>query len=156
MRKWFETLSVAFAVLLGAGTVYAQNAQISGTLKDQSGGVLPGVSVTAKNDATGLTRSTVTEADGQYRVAALPPGEYSLRAELSGFGIEERHAIVLVIDQNAIIDFVLKPAASARPSRCSGETPIVDTTKSDVSTAVSTRRSRTCRSRPGGGSISRC
>jgi hypothetical protein len=137
MRKWFETLSVAFAVLLGAGTVYAQNAQISGTLKDQSGGVLPGVSVTAKNDATGLTRSTVTEADGQYRVAALPPGEYSLRAELSGFGIEERHSIVLVIDQNAIIDFVLKPAALSESVTVQGETPIVDTTKSDVSTAVS-------------------
>ncbi|HWT45013.1 MAG TPA: carboxypeptidase-like regulatory domain-containing protein, partial [Vicinamibacterales bacterium] len=138
MRKWFETLIVAFAVLLCAGTAYAQNAQISGTLKDQSGAVLPGVTVTAKNDATGLTRSTVTEADGQYRVAALPPGEYSLRAELSGFGVEERHSIVLVIDQNAIIDFTLKPAALTESVTVQGETPIVDTTKSDVSTAVST------------------
>ena len=137
MRKWLESLIVAFAVLLMAGTVYAQNAQISGTLKDESGGVLPGVTVTAKNDATGLTRSTVTEATGQYRLAALPPGEYSLRAELSGFGVEERHAIVLVIDQNAIIDFTLKPATLSESVTVQGDTPIVDTTKSDVSTAVS-------------------
>jgi hypothetical protein len=138
MRKWIETIVVAAVVLLSAGTVYAQNAQISGTLKDQSGGVLPGVTVTAKNDATGLMRSTATEADGTYRLAALPPGQYSLRAELSGFGVEERHEIVLIIDQNAIIDFVLKPAALNEAVTVQADAPIVDTTKSDVSTAVST------------------
>jgi outer membrane receptor protein involved in Fe transport len=138
MQKWMVSLAVLAAVLLGGGTAYAQNAQISGTLKDQSGAVLPGVTVTAKNEATGLTRTTISGPDGQYRVAALPPGEYSLSAELSGFTAEQRQQIVLVIDQNAIIDLMLKPAALTESVTVQGESPIVDTTRSDVSTSVST------------------
>ncbi|HVH56260.1 MAG TPA: TonB-dependent receptor [Vicinamibacterales bacterium] len=137
MQKWIVSLAV-FAAVLVSGTAYAQNAQISGTLKDQSGAVLPGVTVTAKNEATGLTRTIVSGNDGQYRLPALPPGEYSLTAELSGFSRETRPQIVLVIDQNAIIDLTLKPAALTETVTVQGESPIVDTTTSSVATSVST------------------
>jgi hypothetical protein len=132
------SVAVLVALVVGAGTALAQNAQITGTLKDQSSGVLPGVTVTAKNQASGLTRVAVTEANGQYRLAALTPGVYDLTTELSGFSSESRKDIVLVIDQVAIIDFTLKPAAIAETITVAGESPIVDTTKSDVSTSVST------------------
>ena len=111
MRKWFRTLALGLIVSVGsAAAVYAQNAQISGLLKDQTGAVLPGVTVTAKNLATGLTRSTVTQPTGDYRIPALPPGTYTLTTELQGFAPETRPDIELIIDQDAVINFTLKPA----------------------------------------------
>ena len=56
-----------------------------GNVRDEQGGVLPGVSLTLRNQATGVARTIVTEADGRYLFAALPPGRYTLHAELSGF-----------------------------------------------------------------------
>jgi hypothetical protein len=132
------SVAVLAALLFSAGTALAQNAQITGTLKDQSNAILPGVTVTAKNVATGLTRVATTDATGQYRLSALTPGTYEVTTGLSGFTSESRKDIVLVIDQSAIIDFTLKPAAIAETITVAGESPIVDTTKSDVSTAVST------------------
>ena len=67
MRKWM--LSTLLTVVFGfGGTAFAQNAQITGTLKDQSGGVLPGVSVTARNQDTGLTRTAVSEGTASRRL----------------------------------------------------------------------------------------
>ena len=139
MRKWIVVAS-ALVMLLTGSSAFAQNAQVSGTLKDQSGGVLPGVTITAKNIETGLTRSAVTEASGEYRVPALPPGTYTVTAALNGFGTETRPDIVLIIDQDAVINFTLKPAALSEVLTVTGEAPIVDTTKSDVSTSVSTQQ----------------
>ncbi|HYT65923.1 MAG TPA: carboxypeptidase regulatory-like domain-containing protein [Vicinamibacterales bacterium] len=138
MRMRILSLAFTIAGVLFAAPAFAQNAQISGTLKDQSGGVLPGAIVTARNLATGLTRSAVTEAAGEYRVPALPPGSYSVTAEMQGFSTEKRPEIVLVIDQDAVINFTLKPAAVSEELTVTAESPIVDTTKSDVSTSVST------------------
>jgi len=138
MRRCIVSVAVLVALVVGAGTALAQNAQITGTLKDQSNAVLPGVTVTAKNQATGLTRVATTDATGQYRLSALTPGVYDVTTDLSGFSAEARKDIVLVIDQVAIIDFTMKPAAIAETITVAGESPIVDTTKSDVSTSVST------------------
>jgi hypothetical protein len=71
-------------------------------------------------------------------VPSLPPGVYTVKAELTGFSTEARPDLILVIDQEAIIDFTLKPAAVAETLTVRGESPIIDTTKSDVSTSVST------------------
>lgn len=137
MRKWI--LTVAFlAALLGCDEIaYAQNARIAGTLRDQSGAVLPGASVTARNQETGLTRTAVTTATGEYRLPALPPGIYTVSAELSGFTTEMRENLVLVIEQTAQLDFTLAPAAVAETVTVAAEAPIVDTTASNVSTSVS-------------------
>ena len=123
-----------------AAPAYAQNAQIVGTVKDATGGVVPGATVTAKNGDTGFARSAVTEANGEYRLPSLPPGRYSVTTELTGFSTETRPDIVLIIEQTAIINFILKTAALAATVTVTGESPIVDVTRSDVSTAVSTQQ----------------
>src|SRR5687767_1444598 len=134
MRKWFVGGVVLVALAAWPRGAFAQNAQITGTLKDASGAVLPGVTVTAKNQETGLTRSAATEALGDYRLPALPPGTYSVTAELAGFTGETKADILLVIDQTAIIDFTLKPAAVAETITVAGESPVVDPTASAVAT----------------------
>lgn len=140
MRRLMQRLAVMAAVVAWGSTVYAQNAAITGTLKDQSGAVLPGVTVTAKNQETGLSRSSVSDAVGGYRVPALPPGTYTVSAELQGFGGEARPDIILVIDQTAVIDFMLKPASVAETVTVQGESPVVDTTASAVSTSVTNQQ----------------
>jgi outer membrane receptor protein involved in Fe transport len=140
MSMWIRCLATVFSLLLLADTAYAQNAQISGVLKDQSGGVLPGATVTARNSATGLSRSAVSEPSGEYRVPALPPGTYTVTAELAGFAKETRPEVVLVIDQDAVINLTLSPAAVSEVLSVVAESSIVDTTKSDVSTSVSTQQ----------------
>lgn len=141
MRKWLVGVGVVVALLgLGAERALAQNAQIIGTVKDQSGGVLPGVTLTARNVERGLVRTAVTDATGDYRLPALPPGTYALTVELAGFTTETRPDITLVIDQTATIGFALRPAAVTETVTVTGESPIVDTTASTVSTSISNQQ----------------
>src|SRR6185369_5932278 len=129
-------VALLFSFLL-AGSAHAQNAQIAGIVKDSSGAIIPGATVTARNVDTGLTRVAVTDGGGEYRLPSLTPGRYSVASELSGFSTETRPDIVLIIDQTAILTFVLKPAAIAESVTVTGDSPIVDVTRSDVSTSVS-------------------
>ena len=101
MNTRFRRISL-FALLAVGSTAFAQNAKVTGVAKDETGGTLPGVTVTAKNKESGLVRTSVTDATGAYRLPALPPGLYSVTTQLSGFRSEGRE-ILLVIDQTATI-----------------------------------------------------
>jgi|SoiMethySBSTD1v2_1073268.scaffolds.fasta_scaffold110065_2 hypothetical protein len=140
MRTWFVGLLAIVIWILLAPSALAQNAQITGLVKDSSNAIIPGATVTARNVDTGLTRTAVTEGSGEYRLPSLPPGRYSVAVELSGFSTETRPDIVLIIDQTAILNFTLKPAAIAETVTVTGDSPIVDVTRSDVSTSVSTQQ----------------
>src|SRR6185295_4168112 len=105
MGKWLAGVAALVCCLATATSVFAQNAQINGTVKDSSGGIIPGATVTARNLETGLSRVGVTDGAGEFRLPSLPPGRYSVSTELSGFSSETRPDIVLIIDQTAIINF---------------------------------------------------
>src|SRR5262245_31226494 len=85
-RVLTAALLVALGFVAASADAQTTNGVISGIISDAQGGVLPGVTVTGRNPDTGLTRTVVTEADGRFRLAALPPGQYELKAELAGFG----------------------------------------------------------------------
>jgi len=140
MRRRLIGFLAALAWAAAATNAHAQNAQITGAVKDASGAVIPGATVTARNADTGFVRTAVTDGQGDYRLPSLPPGRYSVSTELTGFSSETRPDIVLIIEQTAIINFTLKPAAISETVTVTGESPIVDTTKSDVSTAISTQQ----------------
>ena len=140
MRTWLVGLLAFVVWIVLAPSALAQNAQITGSVKDSSGAIIPGATVTARNVDTGLTRVAVTDGAGEYRLPSLTPGRYSVATELSGFSTETRPDIVLIIDQTAILTFVLKPAAIAESVTVTGDSPIVDVTRSDVSTSVSTQQ----------------
>src|SRR5881396_3782532 len=95
--RWFLLVLVLLAALTGQ-SAYAQvgAANVGGVVKDDSGGVLPGVTVTITNTANGRAQTLVTGADGKYRAVALLPGPYEITAELQGFGTVKR-ALVLVV-----------------------------------------------------------
>src|SRR5438552_16286559 len=88
MRRFLGGFSLGISsVFLTAGLAWAQlsTAQLSGRITDQSAAVLPGVTVTATQTATGFTRSDVTDSNGSYVLSNLPPGPYRLEVALAGF-----------------------------------------------------------------------
>lgn len=119
-----------------AARAQSTNATVSGTITDANGGVLPGVTVTAINQQTGLTRAVVTGERGAYQLNALPPGTYSLKAELSGFAVQTRANVVLGIGTAISMNFTMKLASLTESVTVTGAAPLVDTTTSKVSTAI--------------------
>lgn len=109
-RRALTALSLAF--ILCAGTidrVFAQGtAQISGRVTDGTGGVLPGVTVTATQTETGLARSAVTNEAGQYTLPSLPLGPYRFEATLPGFRTFIQEGITLLVNASLVIDPVLE------------------------------------------------
>src|SRR5438093_4401001 len=100
--------SVMLVVVFGCAMVWAQaTAQISGTVKDQSGAVLPGVEVTATQTDTGISRSAVTNETGSYILPNLAIGPYRLEAALPGFRAFSQTGIVLQVNSNPAISVVL-------------------------------------------------
>ena len=114
----------------------AASAAITGTIADTQGGVLPGVTVTSTNADSGTLRTTVTEADGKYRISGLAPGRYNLTADLPGFQTVSVRDITLVINQEYTRDFQLGLSTLQESVTVTGEAPIVEATKTEVATVV--------------------
>src|SRR5262245_50335153 len=81
---------------------------IEGIIADEQGAPLPGVTITLTNQASGVSRTVVSEGDGRYRVPAIQPGKYTLKAELAGFTAQELHDIEITIGLGLKHDFGLK------------------------------------------------
>jgi hypothetical protein len=107
MRKF--VLPATLALLLLPALTYAQrtSATIRGTVRDTTQAVLPGVTVTATNEDTGLVRSVVTNTSGVYSAPDLPIGRYKVEAELSGFKKASRTGITLRVADEFAVDFEL-------------------------------------------------
>ncbi len=137
--KWLTlvaALCVLAAMVSGAAAAQGISGTITGTVKDAQGGVLPGVTVTLRNQASGVTRTTVTEGDGTYRFPALNPGRFTVTAELSGFSTLEARDIEITIGLGLTQDFTMQVQALAETITVHGQAPVVDTTKSEVSGVV--------------------
>jgi len=129
---------LAVVLLTPASPAVAQitSATISGTVRDQTGGVLPGVDVVIKNLDTSLSRSVVTDANGYYTVPGLAPGRYEARASLQGFTTAVQTGIVLEVAQQAGLNVVLKLGITAETITVTGESPLVDVRTSALSAVV--------------------
>jgi hypothetical protein len=94
LLRW--VIPALFVVELASGRAAAQSTgTLSGTVVDEASQVVPGVAVTLVDDRTAVSRSLTTDGRGDFSFAALPPGSYTLRLELSGFHTFERRSNVL-------------------------------------------------------------
>ena len=111
MKKWRPVFLLAISALLLAGTLSAQRAtgQIFGKVMDDKGEVLPGVSVTAKGPRLVGTATAVTNAQGAFRLFALPPGTYEIEFTLAGFQPLVRKDIIVGAEQTITVDITLTP-----------------------------------------------
>jgi outer membrane receptor for ferrienterochelin and colicin len=124
------------ASLATAASAQTTEGVIFGTITDAQGGVLPGASVTVRNTETGVVRTTVTEADGQYRVPALLPGTYEVSAELQGFSTTQVTGLTLQSNQQLRRDVQLQLSSVAESVTVTADAPTVDTTSSEVSAVI--------------------
>ena len=120
---------VVLAVLLAPVGAFAQDsATIAGTVRDASGGVLPGVTVEASSSALiEKVRSVTTNDTGQYSIVALPPGTYTLTFTLPGFNTVRQENIQLTAAITASINADLRVGDLQETVTVTGESPIVDT-----------------------------
>ena len=112
---------------------------ISGEVKDGSGALLPGASVTVVNKATNATRTTVTNSAGLFDFPALPPGAYSVTAELEGFRTGVRD-LELRVQQVLRVNFALELASIQESATVVGVSPLVETSNATVGTVIENRR----------------
>src|SRR5438128_4612347 len=128
-------IGIVGVITLAGGLVFRQNfsATISGFVRDSTGAVIPGTTVTAKHTETGLTRSVQTSEEGSYAMPALPVGDYEVTAEKPGFKAQVRQGITLVVAQELVVNLALDVGNLAEKITVTEETQIVNTTLSSVS-----------------------
>lgn len=128
--RCLRRLVVISALLLGS--VWNAEAQttgrIMGQVKDESGAALPGVSVEVQGAALQGSRSATTDADGAYRIALLPPGQYDVTFNLQGFATESRKDVTVSLDKDTTLEIKMSVQAVQQEITVIGELPAVDTT----------------------------
>ena len=113
---------------------------ITGRIIDSQGAAVPGVTVAGKNTQTGFTRSAVSDAEGVYRLTALPVGTYDLVAELQGFTKIENKGITLNVGQTLEVGLTMKVANMEETVTVTGESPLIETRSSSVGGVVEVGR----------------
>lgn len=135
-------LLLAFALAASVAKAQETTATISGSVKDESGALLPGVSVMVKSQETGRERSVVTDDAGRYSAPNLAIGSYEVQASLSGFQTAVRSGIKLTVGREALVDFSLKVGEITEKVTVTGEAPLVETTKSELADLVDEKKIR--------------
>ncbi len=131
MKRVLLVAALVFAIAPGALAQVA-GGNITGTVADQQGGVLPGVTVTLQG--VDITRSTVTDEAGVFRFLNLAPGSYRVTASLQGFTTIVREGVVVTVGSNVDLPVGMKVATVEETVTVTGESPIVDTRATGTST----------------------
>ena len=137
-RSFFIVVLAACALVAPVAPAFAQSATatIEGTIVDQSGALLPGVTVTITEVDTGTQRVATTDASGVFSAPLLPVGVYSLTAELAGFQTQKQPEMKVTIGQTITLRLEMGVNAVAESITVSGVTPIIETSRSNVSATV--------------------
>jgi hypothetical protein len=125
---------MVFALTVSPAAAQDFRGRINGTVTDNTGAVLPGVTVTASSPALIQPQVQVTGADGAYRFIALPPGVYAVDFELAGFQSVKREGVRVVINQTLTVDQQLQVATLQETVTVTGASPVVDTSTTQVGT----------------------
>ena len=129
------------ALLVSAAPILAQTfGEITGEIRDSSGGIVVAAQVSVTNQATGGARTAKTNPDGVYSFPSLPPGLYDLRVTAPGFEVVTRKGIELQVQQTARIDFALTVGEVTQTIEISGGAPLLTTEDVTVGTVIENRR----------------
>ncbi|HLG55238.1 MAG TPA: TonB-dependent receptor [Vicinamibacterales bacterium] len=131
---------VAIGLLLGDVNSAAQiaTATLAGVIRDETGGALPGVTVTVRSAATGAVRTATTDSSGRYRIAALEPGEYGVRAELANFRPVVRTGVILTVGGTTDVEIAMSVGAITEQVTVVTQAPLIEPSAAAMSRVVST------------------
>ncbi len=143
MRTRFARSSRAFAVaalsalaLPALAQSQAAGGAIEGTVTDQSGAILPGVSVLVRNTATGVTRETQSDSSGLYRAPLLSVGSYEVTASLQGFATLKRSNLTLTIGETLVVDLQLRVAATQEEITVTAQASVIESARTHQASTV--------------------
>jgi hypothetical protein len=131
---------VLFALLCFEGAFAQATAQIGGTVRDQSGAVLPGVEITATQNETGISRSTISNETGSYVLPNLTVGPYRLEVSLPGFRTFVQTGIVLQVNGSPVINPVLEVGQVSEQVEVQANASLVETRNSSVGQVMENQR----------------
>src|SRR5215469_1597219 len=134
-RRACVLLALLWATFSASAWPQTQLATVLGTVSDSTGAVIPGAQVTILNQSTGLKRSTPTDTNGQYRLAGLPPGMYTIRAEKEKFQTDVLEGIALSSGAAVATDLSLRVGGISEQVTVYADVAINNTTSS-VSAAI--------------------
>jgi hypothetical protein len=134
--RWLIATSMLVALM--PSVAVAQESTVSGIVTDSTGGVLPGVTVTALNDASGNTFVAVTDERGVFRLS-VRTGNYRVSIQLAGFTTADRR-VELLLGQTAVVNVQMSPSRVQETVTVTAESPLVDTTTSTVAANIDPRQ----------------
>ena len=149
MRNFIAAIAAAGCLLVPlTPRLHAQEARgtLQGRVSDESGGVVPGAAVEVVNTETGLTTSTTSNAEGNYRVPFLNPGTYRITVTLDGFSKFVSQDVRLHVADVLTVDAMLKPGTLSDEVTVSATAAVVDSTRRDSDRSSTRGASRSCRS----------
>lgn len=112
-------------------------AQVRGRVTDQSGAVVVNAGITITNDGTGISQTAHSDDHGEYFFTGLRPAVYTVKAQMSGFRVTEKTNVVLQVDQQTTVDFVLHPLSVSETMEVSAAAPMLDTESATLGTDIS-------------------
>jgi hypothetical protein len=133
---WATSLTIA---VLGATSLMAQDAELSGIVTDPSGLAVPGARVVVQSAGTAAIRAVSSNQQGEYSVPALLPGPYNITVETNGFKTVHQNGVVIEVDQRARLDFALTIGRNTETITVQGSAPLLNTSDASVSTVIGNR-----------------
>ncbi len=127
------------ALLLLAGRVDAGAQTFTGSVRGEvkdANGILPGATVTLVNEATNVSRDTVTNEVGQYAFPAVTPGTYTVKVSLTGYKVHERKGLTIATQQQVALDVALELGTIQESITVTGESPLIDTTSASTGAVI--------------------
>ena len=113
-RKLSLLVATCFFLCRGQGNAQGTTGSIWGTVRDQQGAVVPGATIRAVNEETGMMRTAVADLAGRYAMPSLSPGNYRVSAGQPGFQTVARTGIVLTVAREAVVDLELPRGDSSQ------------------------------------------
>jgi hypothetical protein len=139
-RRNRNSVVVIIILLLATTSAVGQGsytAQIRGAVTDQSGAVVVNATVTITNDGTNIAQTAQTDEHGQYFLTGLRPSVYTIKAQTAGFRVSEKKDVVLQVDQQTTVDFVLHPLSISQTMEVTETQPLLDTESATLGTDIS-------------------
>ncbi len=131
----FLAVAISFSFVTPVEAQFAR-AELSGTVTDPEGLILPGATVTVTNEGTGIARTTVTAENGKYILPGLTPSTYTLVVYMDAFKTYRREGLILQVGQNITLDVQLELGGIEETVTVTAESPIVELTSKEVGAAV--------------------
>jgi outer membrane receptor protein involved in Fe transport len=140
-RRARFVLSLALLLGLTPDLAHAQaTGSISGTAKDESGAVLPGVTIEAMNTGTNNVRGATTGPDGYYTIPLVQPGSYTVKASLSGFSTFSRSGVKVSVSETALVNVSMKVGGQSETVDVTGEAPLIETANATLGIVVDEKK----------------